>query len=221
MRFMGMRSALVAALLAVTGPAGAATLNIVGGSAGTTPSASSKAVNDALKPLGFGRQLSGYYGSTITLTGRSNVTFTLLGYEAGYTNKLISGPNVLTGGGGAKFNANGLGSFTRTNVAQGLLDFSFWTSGGKLSVKNGANPDNTGKNPFPGVNFFASTATRGNLRSGTSLWLFFDDDGANNDDDHDDLVARLDVAPVPVPAAGLLMVGALGGLAALRRRRAA
>jgi hypothetical protein len=29
------------------------------------------------------------------------------------------------------------------------------------------------------------------------------------------------VAPVPVPAAGLLLAGALGGLAALRRRKAA
>jgi hypothetical protein len=33
--------------------------------------------------------------------------------------------------------------------------------------------------------------------------------------------SNLEVAPVPVPAAGLLLAGALGGLAALRRRKAA
>ncbi len=209
---------LILALAA--GTASAVTININGGTSGATPSASSKAVNDALMPLGFGRSLAGYYGSAITISGRSNVTFTLLGYEAGYTNKLISGANVLTGGGGKRFSAAGLGSFTLSNVSKGLLDFGFWTSGGKLAVKNGSNPDNTGANPFPGVNFFVSTATRSNLRSGTSLYVFFDDDGANNDDDHDDLVARIDVAPVPIPAAGVLLIGALGGLAALRRRRA-
>lgn len=35
----------------------------------------------------------------------------------------------------------------------------------------------------------------------------------------DDIVA--DTAPIPVPAAGFLLIGALGGLAALRRRRRA
>lgn len=34
-------------------------------------------------------------------------------------------------------------------------------------------------------------------------------------------VANISVSPVPVPAAGLLLVGALGGMAALRRRRVA
>jgi hypothetical protein len=218
MRFCALRSAVLALSLAVAGASSAATVNIVGGTAGSTPSSSSKAVNDALKPLGFGKKLDGYYGAAITLSGRANVTFTLLGYEAGFRNQLVSGVNVLTGGGGKLFNVNGLGSFSLSDVGAGLLSFSFKTSGGNQSVANGSNPDNTGNNPFPGVNFFASTATKGNLRSGTSLWLFFDDDGANNDDDHDDLVARVDVAPVPVPAAGLLLVGALGGLAALRRR---
>ena len=34
-------------------------------------------------------------------------------------------------------------------------------------------------------------------------------------------VLKVDVSPVPVPAGGLLLIGALGGLAALRRRKAA
>ncbi len=37
----------------------------------------------------------------------------------------------------------------------------------------------------------------------------------------DGALAGVGIAPVPVPAAGLLMVGGLGGLAALRRRKKA
>ena len=43
--------------------------------------------------------------------------------------------------------------------------------------------------------------------------------------DYDDLIVRMDVipttAPVPLPAAGVLLVGALGGLGLMRRRRSA
>lgn len=42
-----------------------------------------------------------------------------------------------------------------------------------------------------------------------------------NDLSHASLFVAGDPAPVPLPAAGLLLVGALGGLAALRRRKTA
>ncbi len=35
-----------------------------------------------------------------------------------------------------------------------------------------------------------------------------------------DIIVRYDLAPVPIPAAGFLLIGALGGLAALHRRKA-
>jgi hypothetical protein len=37
----------------------------------------------------------------------------------------------------------------------------------------------------------------------------------------DGALAGIGIAPVPVPAAGLLLLGGLGGLAALRRRKRA
>ena len=41
------------------------------------------------------------------------------------------------------------------------------------------------------------------------------------DSDLDDIVFRVDVSQVPVPAAGFLLVGGLGAMAALRRRKKA
>jgi hypothetical protein len=168
-----------------------------------------------LLPLGFGKTLGGTYGAQVMLTGKADVTFTLLGFEAGNRNTLVSGQNALVGGGGRKFSVGGLSTFVLKAVSPGLLDFEFRTWGGNLTVRNGANPDNTGPRRNAGVNFFAS------LAKSDALYLFFDDDGANNDDDHDDLVVRVDVAPVPVPAAGWLIFAAISGLFAVRQRRRA
>jgi hypothetical protein len=57
-----------------------------------------------------------------------------------------------------------------------------------------------------------------------SMFLQFDKDGKPKDPkdiSHISLYGRGDPSPVPVPAAGLLLIGALGGLAALRRRKTA
>ncbi len=210
--------ATTAALSLAAFSAQAATLSIVGGTPGTIPGGT--ATNEALLPLGFSNPLAGYYGSTINLVGTGKLKFELLGAEAGNTNSFTYIPTVQTltdAGGGSFFDANGIDSFTVSNVLAGPLGFKFDTTGG-LSVANGANPDNTQPTPSPGVNFFATFADTANSRGGSVLYLFFDDDGANNDDNHDDLVVR--VSAVPLPAGGLLLIGALGGLAALRRRKA-
>ncbi|MFX0547399.1 VPLPA-CTERM sorting domain-containing protein [Roseovarius sp. S1116L3] len=197
--------------------ASAATLSIDGGTAGVIPGGS--AVNDGLGPLGLANPLAGFYGSTINLSGPAKVTFTLLGYEAGFNNTFTYGSDELNGGGGVggstgTWSAAGLDSFMAIAGA-GTLAFSFSTDGnGGSTAVNGSNPDNTG----PEINFFASAAGD---QSGKFVYLFLDDGGAGNDDNHDDLVVRVDVAPVPLPAAGILLFGALGGLAAMRRRKKA
>lgn len=211
-----MKSILTALALstALAVPATAATLSLSGGASGVIPGGS--ATNEALGPLGLSNPLSGWYGSQVYLTGKANVTFTRLGSEAGYQNKITYGANSLVDpAGGSAFNPLGFDSFSVTDVLAGLLGFSFHTSGGNLTVANGSNPDNS----TWGINFFASFVGDATAKSGKSLYLFFDDDGANNDDNHDDLVVRVDVAAVPLPAAGLLFAGALGGLAAIRRRK--
>jgi len=53
------------------------------------------------------------------------------------------------------------------------------------------------------------------------LWGTLGPGMSENDYSHISAWHKSTVAPVPVPAAGLLMIGALGGLAALRRRRRA
>ena len=51
-----------------------------------------------------------------------------------------------------------------------------------------------------------------------SYSLFFKADGHSNS--YGGLIDDIQVAPVPVPAAGLLLIGGLGGLIALRRKKA-
>lgn len=220
-----MTKFLTAAALATAmtaGAASAAVLSISGGTSGVVPGGT--ATNNALTPLGFSTPLAGYYGSTINVLGFGAVTFELLGAEAGNTNRfryIPTGQQLVDAGDSNPngfFNPAGISSFSVANVLAGLLQFSFQTNKPTvMTVLNGANPNNTTPTPFPGINFFATFADLANSRSGSVLYLFFDDDGANNDDNHDDLVIR--VSAVPVPAAGFLLFGALGGLAALRRRR--
>jgi len=207
------------ALALSAGVASAATLKIggVGLLAGSIPGGAANS-NEALIPLGLGAagSLTGYYGSTISLSSTRSLKFTFLGSEACNTNTFTApGGNFTTAGCGTFFNPSGYASFVMSNVAAGALSFSFKTNTLALPVVNGANPDNTGG----GINFFASFGD--NLANantvGSKLYLFFDDSGANDDDNHDDMVVM--VSEVPLPAAGFLLIGALGGLAFWRRRK--
>lgn len=225
MKFTTLKTMLLAGatVLGMAGGASALTFGSIPGSPGVT--------NDALVPL-FGAgttSLNGWYGAELFLVaaGPVSITATYLGSEAGNNNSFsFGGTTIQTGGGTNTFNPAGITSWVVNNVAPGSLSFSFSTSGGGLSVSNGSNPDNTVPAASPGVNFFTSFVGNQNASRGQGVYLFFDDDGAANDDNHDDMVVRLDIrggeiTVVPLPAAGLLLLTALGGVAALRRRRKA
>ena len=67
----------------------------------------------------------------------------------------------------------------------------------------------------PGLNIAYSALFNGN----TSVITFFGD--GVGDGDNDDLGVRIDVAPVPLPAAGWMLLAGLGALGAAAGRRKA
>jgi hypothetical protein len=67
-------------------------------------------------------------------------------------------------------------------------------------------------NPMPGQNYVSSFSVRA-----TGAGIF--QDGLFGNDNF--TLASANVSPVPLPAAGFLLLGAMGGLAALRRRKGA
>jgi hypothetical protein len=173
--------------------------------------------NDGVQPIYGANLVNGFFGANWVLLGTSDITITFLGREAGFNNSFDFGldgtdfTNSQTGS--PSFNVAGVApSITYFNVAPGLLEFSFTTPNG--TVTNGSNPNNTSPND---VNFFTYVVS-GNV---IDLWL---DDANDVDDNHDDMVIRLTASTgnfgqVPVPAALPLLLGALGGLGVMGRRR--
>lgn len=232
---MVLKTTLVGLAVAATLMAGAAqatVLQIVGGDAASyipgDPTGPGSSTNQALGPLGLGsiingyRSLGGYDHANINIASDAKVTFTYFGSEATFINRFASLGGSLSndlnpGGSNNYFKASGIGSFVKDMMA-GLATFQFETKKGvggvTTTIANGANTN-------PNVSFFASIVGDEFAKSGNSVWLFFDDGGAGPNDNHDDLVIRMDVAPVPLPAAGGLLMLGMGALAAFKRRRTA
>lgn len=193
----------VAALMA-TG-ASAATLSFTG--VGTTQMLAN---ND----LGFNGQTIDFIAGNaknnsngLSVSDAAYVTYTYVGYEASNNNYSANvGGNIFVNG-----SASAGDTSTTIQVAAGLIDFSFGTSSPAGSV--GQIWNNGGANPAS-PNFAI-----GYQQISDTAWYVFFDDIAAGDRDFDDLVMRIDVAPVPLPAAGFLLLGGLGALGAMARRR--
>ncbi len=143
-------------------------------------------------------------GDGVFLIGNADIKLTYLGKEAGNTNvfRMPTPTNAFN------TSLNSVGDIhTLTNVNAGLLKFSFFDFIACLGIKNGE-----GKNSHTGaLGVFVESAR--------SVLLMFNDGGG--DRDYDDMVVRMEVSPVPVPAALPLLASALGGLGFMARRRKA
>lgn len=182
----------------------------------------SQAAYDALVPAGTGRSgdLVTVFDNTnktasngVSVDMRLTITFTYLGSEAGFTNlgvELIGDTIVFRNSGPA----SNFGDTFSFDFGPGLIPFAFETlgNGGATVANNGVvDPSDTE----------LEIAYSEIFNGGRSINVFFGDSGAGVDGDLDDLGIRIDVAPIPLPAAGWLMIAGLGGLAALRRKRKA
>lgn len=144
--------------------------------------------------------LVGFAYPGLEISGAAPIKVTFLGKEAGASNVAFS----MAGGSITNDNAN-IGSSYIVDVMMGTVDFTFRSI--SLGTKAGADG-------FTGTAAIAFSAV---TNGGRTVFAYFDDSGGSDDRDWDDMVVRIDV--VPVPAAGLLLLGGLGGLAALKRRR--
>jgi hypothetical protein len=188
-------AAAVFAALAVAPAAGAATFAVTGGERFALPSN----YNPNPGVPGVGPKTEVLRNAALSLLGKGVVTFTYIGTEAGYTNQLwLGGTRIFDNKSGPTPSA----TFT---LAAGALDFAFRTVSPAASAANGAT-----------AGFFNSVAL---LQSAPGTVYAFFNDGAKVDQDYDDMVVRMDVAPVPLPAAAWLLIAGVGGLAAVARRR--
>jgi hypothetical protein len=128
----------------------------------------------------------------------AGVTFTLVGFEAGFNNAFLFGGQRLNN----RANSTPLlgESLSFASQAQGSLNYGFLSNGLGNLFGNGSS--NTG--------VILS-------RDRTSALLLFND--TYIDADFDDMVVRLNVSPVPEPETFAMLLGGLGLIAAAMKRR--
>lgn len=148
-------------------------------------------------------------GLFLNASGDTSVTYTFLGGEAGHRNfSAVVGDFEFFNRG--IFATSAGAQATVTQQSSGFLDFAFGTYAPLWAVGL-FNNDGTA---VPNSSNFAMGFVQ---ISATAFYVLFDDI-ASGDRDFDDMAMRIDVAPVPLPAGGLLLLSALGAALLLRRQ---
>lgn len=201
--------------------------------AGTVANASTIALNTAVAPEAvntipgqdFQAQLiaagaTHLYSGPLSLIsdGPVKVSFSLVAAESNFRNSLLlNGSTIITENGGN----GGLANFQIGELQSQTFTFNF--AGGDLASLLSFGVEAFNPSVFttftagqPEFGIFANSAELGAL---TTFYLALDDDGANSDDNHDDIIVRVNISPVPLPASGLLLLAGLGGIFGARRFR--
>jgi len=196
MKLRLIAGAALAAALGLASAVQAATFTIAGGDpfalAGYDPAPGTPDISSGTSVLRNG---------ALSLADKGRVTFSYVGSEAGYSNTFwVAGAQRFA-------NKSGPNEAFTLKLGAGLLPFEFRTASPAGTVANGAS-----------TGFYKSVAL---FQTAPSTVYALFNDASTSDKDYDDLVVRMDVAPVPLPAAAWLMIAGLAGLGAVARRRRA
>jgi len=155
----------------------------------------------------------GSLGGGLYIDDNARISVEFLGKEAGYENKYVE----LESDGQTQrlFNTDAIGDFfTYNQTGPGFVDFKFVSQGNSALVNQRDRLFNGGISESTGLDLGILLDN-----NSTTAYLMFGDGGGNNDFDLDDMVMRLDIQPVPLPASSLLLLAGIGGLAAMKRRK--
>lgn len=152
----------------------------------------------------------GAIGGGLKVSGFSKITVTFLGKEAGATDYFVETVGMQN----IRNKISEVGTSVSFTQGAGFVKFLFSTlfpTPVGAVITNGG----TASDVDVGLAFGAL------FNNDQSVYAFFDDGSPDGtpDEDYDDMVVRIDVQAIPLPAGGLLLLTGLAGLAAARRRK--